>query len=67
MDDKQTMQLVIDWANTKLQGNEPPWVWYKLMQLKEAASGLLNGYNHVVFIAEEDGVAHIVRENDIGL
>lgn len=34
----------IDWANDRLRsGAEPPWSYYRLMQLKEAATELLAG------------------------
>lgn len=34
----------IDWAEKRLRtGSEPPWTYYRLMQLKEAAVELLSG------------------------
>ena len=34
----------VDWANERLRsGAEPPWSYYRLMQLREAATELLEG------------------------
>jgi hypothetical protein len=38
------LKRAIDWANERLRsGAEPPWSYYRLMQLKEAAAELLEG------------------------
>ena len=38
------LAAAIDWAEKRLRtGTEPPWSYYRLMQLKEAATELLAG------------------------
>lgn len=40
----QHLASAIDWAEKRLRtGAEPPWSYYRLMQLKEAATELLAG------------------------
>lgn len=43
---RDDLTRAIDWANERLRsGAEPPWAYYRLMQLKEAASELIAGMN----------------------
>lgn len=38
---EQTLEEVADWARGRVQGGqEPPWTYYKLMQLIDAVEGL---------------------------
>lgn len=41
---KTDLEKVRDWAIEKLAtGAEPPWSWYRLMQLREATEAILEG------------------------
>lgn len=66
---KNKLQEVLDWAGEQLRSSPglPPWEWYELMKLREALHKIIKGQNAVICIAEENGVATIVRENDISL
>jgi hypothetical protein len=38
------LELVRDWAKAKLQGgSEPPWAWFRYMQLVETVDAILAG------------------------
>ena len=39
----QDLKKVRDWAQEKIKGNEPPWVWYQCMKLIETVSTILDG------------------------
>jgi hypothetical protein len=46
--DKCELAKVRDWANEKLAtGDEPPWAWYRYMQLREALDAILSGMESV--------------------
>jgi hypothetical protein len=56
MDDKAILQAAHDLAQHKLATcDEPPWNWYRYMQLREACERLIEGMNSVR-LATEDGV-----------
>jgi hypothetical protein len=41
---KADLERICDLALTRLAtGNEPPWVWYQLMKLREASEALMAG------------------------
>ena len=41
-------QQVLDWTNQKLrQEQEPPWLWYQLMKLREAIQAIRTGEMNV--------------------
>jgi hypothetical protein len=41
---RSDLERVRDWAIEKLAtGAEPPWSWYRLMQLREATEAILEG------------------------
>jgi hypothetical protein len=42
--DRAELERVREWAINKLTtGGEPPWSWYRYMQLREALEALLEG------------------------
>ena len=44
MEIEHHLSATIDWAEKRLRtGSEPPWTYYRLMQLKEAATELMSG------------------------
>jgi len=41
---RDDLERVLKWADEKLTtGNEPPWSWYRYMQLKEAVGAIIQG------------------------
>lgn len=41
---KEELERVREWAQERLQGgSEPPWAWYRYMQLVEATTAILDG------------------------
>lgn len=45
---RETLSQAIDWANEGLRSAaEPPWSYYRRMQLKEAASDLVAGLTSI--------------------
>lgn len=43
---RETLTQAIEWANERLRSEaEPPWSYYRLMQLREAATELVAGMN----------------------
>lgn len=54
--DKATLEATLAWVQSRMKiGDDPPWVWYRLMQLREACENLLNGMDAVRLVTE-DGV-----------
>lgn len=49
---KDDLQRVRDWANDKIaKGADPPWAWYRYMQLREAIDALISGMDATVAVA----------------
>lgn len=69
---KAELERVREWAADRLTtGNEPPWVWYQLMKLREASEALMAGMDATQPMADlqesasrRDGGLRLVAEAD---
>ena len=58
----ENLAAAIDWADVRLRsGTEPPWAYYRLMQLKEAATELLAGITSTSVSSEANSSSDVVR------
>lgn len=46
---RQELEKVREWASQKVaHGEDPPWAWYRYMQLKEATEAIIRGMDSTV-------------------
>lgn len=61
--DKNTLQMVGEWAKSRVaSGEEPPWTFHKLKQLAEIASELASGMEAVTYV-EVDGASTQIQKS----
>jgi hypothetical protein len=62
---KADLERIRDLALKRLTtGNEPPWVWYQLMKLREASEALMAGMEATQPMADSQGSE---RQRGVGL
>jgi hypothetical protein len=69
---RQELQRVREWADTQLAaGNDPMWVWYQYMKLREALDGIIAGMEcealqsqPILPVNQPETGPHLVVSND---
>ena len=62
----KALETCIEWANERLRnGSEPPWIYYRLMQLKEAATELLPHGREVGIAVNMPGLSNCPRDETL--